>query len=118
MDQKTRDALEASIKHHEECLAESRPDLIQLGVKSCALCRQFYKYDRENNELNCDGCPVKERTGENGCEGSPYEDAFDLMLTWESSEEEADRDRYRAAEQCEIDFLKSLRPKDEEPTPP
>jgi hypothetical protein len=64
-----KQALEASIAHwarivtgHEECR----------HAANCALCQKYLDND-------CVGCPVMERTGKHGCEGTPYEAFIDAV---------------------------------------
>ena len=39
------------------------------GDEDCACCKEFLESDLEN----CKGCPVREKTGESLCWGSPYD---------------------------------------------
>ncbi len=55
---------------------------------TCALCRKY-------NKKTCDGCPVKERTGLDGCSRTPY-----TRYTRRPSVQQA---------QAELAFLRSLR---------
>lgn len=71
-----------------EALADSQYPYLKwcFGCESCALCWR-YEYDPV-----CDGCPVKERTGQPSCVKSPYTDTPDLDNA-----------------QAEVAFLESLR---------
>jgi hypothetical protein len=105
MDERTLAALDDSIAHHERCLAEDDPNEILLGPHQCALCRLFYRDE-------CTGCPVRAQTGQDECEDSPYYEAHHAWSDWWLEPGSSDlKDAYRAKEQIEIDFLKSLRPK-------
>jgi hypothetical protein len=102
MDKRTANALEASIAHWERNVAIETPKGISLGSAACALCTEF--------RPSCDGCPVKDETGEKDCIGSPYEAAADLFCSWKEYPGGAGRfAAWRAAAQRELDFLKSLR---------
>ena len=87
MDEKTRGALERSIEHWtRRTRGHSDTD--------CALCGLF-----NNKQYHCRGCPVFERTGQTGCDGTPYWD-------WVSA---ATAPQRRKAAKRELDFLISLR---------
>lgn len=109
MDDETRAALEASIRHWEENLAAETPDGVSIGPDNCALCDMFL-YD----DVSCGKCPVAQRTGFGGCNYSPYENAEDALEDWdEYPNDEEYRATWRKAAQAELDFLKSLRPEGE-----
>jgi len=69
--------------------------------KSCPLCIRYPSYE-------CDGCPVRNRTGREDCLGTPYIEACRAFhnvtrhTTWEN------RLAWSYAAQQEIDFLRSL----------
>ncbi len=66
-----------------------------LGTRTCALCINWHS-------ANCEGCPVRARTGRPCCHSTP----FDVVC-------DADTDaRLITADMCraELEFLKSLRP--------
>lgn len=86
MDDKTLEALKGSIKKWEGIVAGT---IENQGALNCPLCQLF------NTSDECDGCPVKERTGEDFCEGSPY-------YSYEQ--------KVQGSAQAELDFLKSLLP--------
>jgi hypothetical protein len=73
------------------------------GPKNCPLCQTFRVWDESS--VDCTGCPVKERTGRDGCDGSPYYD-------WEDAEDDS-ADEREAAARAELEFLRSLLPADE-----
>ncbi|NTA27451.1 hypothetical protein [Allorhizobium ampelinum] len=104
MDTKTREALEASIRHWEENVAAETVDEIKLGSNFCALCWVF-------GNRGCNGCPVSERTLCRGCIGSPYHRAIDGKCEWSFS---GNKQNWLKAAQDELDFLISLRPYDGE----
>lgn len=109
MDAKTRVALEASIKKWEAIVAGTGEDH---GADDCALCSlfAFRSEDADGEWRPCLGCPVRERTGQPGCSGSPY-DAWGSTQTLEDGAVwRVHDDASRAAAQKQLDFLKSLRP--------
>ncbi len=66
------------------------------GADNCPLCELFFDYC-------CVGCPVMERTGKDGCRGTPYYKFTDLAPTgWARGK------RAKAAARQEVEFLKSL----------
>lgn len=81
MDDETRAALDASIEHwrldNERALT---PDDARIGPNHCALCELFW--DQE-----CDGCPVRERTGKPHCEDSPYDEIDFALARWRDAED-------------------------------
>jgi hypothetical protein len=96
MDAKTLEALRGSIKKWEGIVAGTTMDL---GPANCPLCQRFIDND------DCAGCPVAFRTGQDSCAGSPYDE-------WTAAEEANDSVRLARAAQAELDFLKSLLPKE------
>lgn len=106
----TLKALKESIAHwkrmKENWKIDERPN-----ASYCALCARFDKYrDGILCEIDGEGCPVMEKTGQPACFGTPYEAAKNahprnkfevtrlVILNW------------RRAAQAEIDFLESLLP--------
>lgn len=106
MDAETLKALKGSIAKWQAIVDGTGVDE---GSANCPLCQKFrfivaYKY-------RCDGCPVREKTGEPDCAGSPYEDySMKAHFTDEFIDEEIN-----AAAQAELDFLISLLPEGETP---
>lgn len=91
MNEETKNALEGSIakwKAIEEGHGEDH------GLENCPLCKLFH-----TGEV-CDGCPVKEETGKDFCEGTPYEDWHSII---------ADTPALKALARAEREFLESLR---------
>lgn len=77
------------------------------GAVNCPLCHKFNKWYIGGYVRNdCDGCPVKQHTEQDGCRGSPYED-------YENLDEDDGQEELQAAKQAELDFLISLLPKEE-----
>lgn len=103
MDDETREALEKSIKHWEENVeAAEDGEEISIDIYACALCVRFF------HRLNCQGCPIKEATGQRVCKGTPYEDAVEAV-------EDNDYEAVLTASRAELEFLKSLRPTETQP---
>lgn len=105
MNKQTRTALEGSIAKWEAIVAGTGTDE---GIENCPLCKVFY-FERDATGELCAGCPVKEETGQAGCEGSPYDEWRDIF-------DEDDGDIKRLA-QAELDFLRSLLPPKPTPCP-
>ena len=102
MDKRTRTALEGSIAKWEAIVAGTGTDE---GIDNCPLCQVFFYEQDASGEL-CEGCPVKEKTGQTGCEGSPYEDWREIPYIY--------GDEAKRLAQAELDFLRSLLPGDSE----
>lgn len=94
MDDRTLIALMGSIQKWENIVAGTQEDR---GLEDCPLCMLFH-YD------TCDGCPVKSKTGMDGCKGSPYDGI--LRYQYPVSATRGYTDKARDA----LDFLKSLLP--------
>ena len=104
------------LKHWEENLAAETPDQADVSIKHCALCRVFYSND-------CEGCPVRNKTGVSHCVYSPYDIAHNKLYDWEDmylgnedklylctkKEVLKKRTQWRIAAREELKFLKSLR---------
>ena len=106
MDRETRKALKDSIAHWYRISAcETKEDLLREGyyADGCALCEMFFLGVGADV---CDGCPVKQITGRNNCEGSPYNVAHDSLNKWLHTGEwyNTDQDNIEA----EIRFLEGL----------
>lgn len=91
MNEETLEALKGSIRKWEGIVAGTEVDH---GEENCPLCEMFIL-------KNCRGCPVYDRTGEEGCYGTPYRQTLRLGH---------DSVRYKKAAQAEVDFLRSLLP--------
>ena len=113
MDARTRAALENSIQHWRENIAQNNCRFIHIGSSYCALCELFL-YNRPNE---CGGCPVVEKTGEPLCNGTPWRRFRVTLSSWhDDPDEEAYRNTWRQAAQAMVDFLISLLPQEENPT--
>lgn len=119
MDNVTLAALNRSIVHWKDNAKALHPDDVELGPTSCALCRIFWKRGKTDAEglvrVTCNGCPVAAATGQNGCRGTPYDDAENALGSWDDAEDgtaEANqaRDTFRGIAMAEMRFLESLRP--------
>ena len=69
MEKKTYNAIVASLDEKWRPMLCSTSK-IDKASDNCALCKVFA------DGSICDGCPVKEKTGENSCNNSPYEEWF------------------------------------------
>ena len=104
----TLKALKASIAKGVRNAKAKTPDDYLTGPDDCPLCHLF------NNEKLCVGCPVYEKTGKSGCEGTPYDMASALHGNWEAqSGSSALRAKALSGAKEEVKFLKSLLPKGE-----
>ena len=107
MSPKTRKALEGSIEKWEGIVRSTKAE--EKGIANCPLCQLFFN-------PYCFGCPVKEKTGMYGCQGSPYN-------AWDNHHETLHRNgfgevvsRHKDCPDClrlakkELEFLKELLP--------
>ena len=105
MDKNTLKALKGSIKKWEKIVDGTGEDD---GKYNCPLCQKFIN-------INCDGCPVAEKTKKSFCCGSPIDDWGDycpnVMIPCKISDfpKSAQAKATRLA-QAELDFLRSLLP--------
>jgi hypothetical protein len=108
MNRKTRYALEGSIQKWEGIVAGTEGDR---GTNNCPLCTLFYV----GLDHACEGCPVRKKTGQAYCNGSPYRkfiDAADRVhfLDFKAGVY-ADTPELQKAAKAELRFLKGLLPK-------
>lgn len=108
MNKQTLKALKGSIKKWEGIVAGLESDR---GTKNCPLCKLFQRDDA------CDGCPIKDVTGKDTCDETPYEDWCDAVLPQWASREHGDEWDFKASDDetvmcavLELEFLKSLLP--------
>lgn len=110
-----RMALNDSINKWSKNAEATTPHEYTTGVSDCPLCLIF-------RNVECEGCPVFETTGEEGCNGTPYESAFLAWKTWRDLDmrgidkvsnayKQAMEDAQFWAEE-EVGFLKSLLPEE------
>lgn len=89
-----------------ELIADHAGEVDNFGGRSCALCRLYY---RDEEDDTCEGCPVWEKTGRSGCDGTPFEQYLENDKGDESEESKARLRQYALAE---VEFLKSLKKAD------
>lgn len=115
MDEKTREALEGSIRKWEAIVTGTDGDK---GRTNCPLCAMFFTVPSASSFL-CGGCPVREKTRQTSCSGSPYTEWANHDCNYD--EDAIDGEGVRVHDRCpeclrlataELDFLKSLRPKE------
>ena len=105
MNKKTLTALKESIEHWYRISACKTPgELKKEGwtYSSCSLCEQFVFYD-------CSGCPVRKKTKQPGCVGSPWSAANVELCDYVSFGKWSDESQKII--EAEIRFLESLLPK-------
>ena len=111
MNKKTLKALKGSIKKWEKIVDGTGRDN---GGDNCPLCLLFIM--NMDNDKDCPDCPIGIKTGENFCEKTPY-------LAWlnhtrgkhdQSSSIEVKCPTCKKLAIKELDFLKSLLPKENE----
>lgn len=102
MDPETLEALKGSIAKWEGIVSGTMHDE---GADNCALCQRFHACFRTIPGECCQGCPVNAVSGR-GCDNTPY-------AHWGMMEiDRVSTDEHRDAAQAELDFLKSLLPKE------
>lgn len=108
MNEKALKALKKSIIHWK-LMSELSPKGKTPYEENCALCLAFRV---QENWWSCEGCPVKEETGQSLCSGSPYEKAFNAWRQWKNADREPNfaTDEWVKCAIEELDFLKSLLP--------
>lgn len=110
MDDRAKEALEASIKHWEENAAAKTLRHSSTSGFDCALCKAF-------PTETCDGCPVAKAVGVPLCKETPYMTAYYARVRWYKAalddrtiEQETEaREAFQAAARAEVEFLKGLR---------
>lgn len=103
MNAKTLTALKASIAHWER-MRDDRECGELPDCQDCPLCKRFL--NRSSEEFPwCLGCPVARNTGRIGCQNTPWQFANATFSVGSNRQ-------WRKAAQAEIDFLKSLLPKE------
>lgn len=94
MDTETLAALRGSIAKWRAIVEGTGEDK---GIDNCPLCLKFNsRYPAKN--LGCNGCPVYQRTGQDSCSGTPYDEYL------------SDKRGTTELAQAELDFLISLLP--------
>ena len=104
MDARTLKALRQSIEKWERNAVAQTPDDFATGIADCALCGLFWGG-------HCYGCPVKAKTGQTHCCGTPYNAARAAKNDWFARPADPDlRDAAHTAARVEEEFLRSLLP--------
>ena len=93
-------ALEDSIKHWERLASGKRRPGERHMCSSCALCKKFL------SPLDCGNCPVKKRTGEDGCKGSPWDECDRAHA---ATLGDYNSPQFKTAAKKMLKFLRSLR---------
>jgi hypothetical protein len=76
--------LKKSIDHWREVSGVVKPWDAHIGVDNCALCDAYYTDDNDDDSVNrcCVGCPIREKTGKQFCNGTPYIYAYNALYRW------------------------------------
>lgn len=108
MDDVVIEALHESIKHWERLASGKRKPKEYIGKDDCALCTLF-NIDGASLQVRCNGCPVKEKTGQIFCRGTPFIEAESIA---ELSDDDniLDHEDFKNAAAKELEFLQSLLP--------
>lgn len=101
MTRKARKALRLSIKHWDRLTTGTQKRGEGPNGDDCPLCAEYRKSER----TLCEGCPVREHTGEEFCEGTPWRNAMHSWINHGPSPQ------FQAAAKIELEFLRSLLPK-------
>lgn len=100
MKPETLTALQESIEHWKRLSAGNTKSGETTGPKHCALCNEFI-----NKNDVCNGCPIMNVTGMDGCSGTPYRNAEAKMKMYGQRSPE-----FKTAAKEELAFLESLLP--------
>lgn len=104
MNAETIAALEDSISAWKLKIEVQSWEDIRIGPEACPLCQIFF-YE----ENRCRGCPVYEKTGEEGCVDTPFEDAYRVYEEWfETGGNASIVEQWARVAQREVEFLESL----------
>jgi hypothetical protein len=108
MDERTLTALEGSIAKWAAIVGGTGEDN---GVDNCPLCDLFINGDDDDSD--CEGCPVALKVKERGCYGTPYTDwASHQRKGYEMMPWKAATLYEKGLARAELEFLKSLRPQE------
>lgn len=107
MRRRTLKALRQSIGKWRRNAEARTPREYTTGYGDCPLCTLFIGD-------GCEGCPVREATGESYCRGTPYGSASSLWTKW-AIKPDSERRRVHAqrAARDEVKFLESLLPEED-----
>jgi len=114
MNKETLAALNGSIRKWKKIVEGTEVDR---GTDNCPLCQMFHRrriaFQRDSA---CDGCPVKNKSGEMYCESTPYIEWGNHHAIKHGSASTIIKNCPTCKElaQKELDFLRSLLPKGEE----
>jgi hypothetical protein len=89
-----------SIEHWHENYWVKEPEEALIDAEDCALCEIFL----DESTSTCNGCPVKESTGQDVCRGSPWRKVSWELYDWKGG----DKHDYHGACLEEISFLVDL----------
>lgn len=106
------DALQKSIQKWERNARVKKFDRALVDAEDCPLCHLFML---RSPMSNCNGCPIKEATGLEGCNSTPYDEASDTYDEWNYAHPDEElrlksAKNFRAAAEKEVLFLKAIRP--------
>lgn len=108
--EETLAALKESIAHWERLASGNRHPNEDIVAKDCALCKLFLGLPDTVLLQDCEGCPVRIKTGVSYCRVSPWADASRAAHKFG-----LDSEQFKEAALVELDFLKSLLPKENKP---
>ena len=109
MDADTLAALRASIAKWRANVIAGRPQAARIQASDCPLCKIYLRGDLRPPGY-CTECPVRQRTGHDGCEQTPWMEARRALTDWINLNCDYAREDWRRAAQREVDFLISLLP--------
>lgn len=108
MDKETTKATKGSIKKWDDIAAGTE---IDRGHANCPLCQKF---------PSCDGCPVRLKTGQRSCGGSPYEEwtrhVLEFHKFYKPIPNGGDCSTCKELAEKEVEFLRGLLPTEQETT--
>jgi len=76
------------------------------GSCDCPLCLEYIPV--ESHENKCNGCPIKNKTGEKLCFETPYYKALAEYHGWEIVQDKTTKTEWQESAQKEIDFLNEV----------
>lgn len=93
--------LKLTVEDIRKCKEAPTPD-------NCAFCQIYLKEICSGIYFTCNGCPIKKKTGQNACNGTPYWRAQELYeRIWEKKSKALKT--FHAAVRKEIKFLEALK---------
>lgn len=112
MDNRTKTALEKSIAKWEANAVAKEVSEYKVSAQNCPLCDLFL--DNYDSGADCDGCPIKTKTQQARCRGTPYTKAVFIKVLWSDNHKAGTEEKYKRqvahkVAMMEVDFLKSLR---------